>query len=289
MGILNFFRKRKVEETTEPELKKDLPQVINDDKQINNILEEEIKNFFPEKGVWYSNCFELPKDICYENLPCHLRDNDWMSKLLHQNLIDKNIYIPKQTIKNFVDSSVNFANLRHEYELRIVKWQINYIKKGGSYWLAPKGLDEFSLMFSEDVDKIIRAGVVKTLKAINMDIEVIEEGLEKYAEIWRPYAMSASFCHIYEPLQLLVGTPPKADDDHKKNWLANREYEYYQRHKNSVDKYGTKTPAMEMTNEEHSKIISILEKQNELRSKFIENWTTKSIHHTMKNTDEDVL
>ncbi len=294
MRILDFFkRKKEAEKNTETKQEEELPKVIINDKKVNEILEEEIKKFFPNEGVWYSNCFGQPSEVVYENLPCHLRDNDWMSKLLHGTLNYKGIYIPQRTIKKFMDNSENFANLRHEHELRIVKWQINWIKDGGSNWLMPKGTDEFSLLFSGDVDKIIRGGVVKTLKAININEEVIEEGLEKYADIWRPFAMSTSFSHIYEPIVFMVGIPYKADEEHKKNWIANREYEYYQQHKNSVDNYGTKTPAMQMTPEEHTQLVFILEKQNKSRSRFVELWkkTTprKPIQHTINSLDEDTL
>lgn len=294
MGILDFLRRKKeAEKKTAVKPEEELPKVVINDEKVNAILEEEIKEFFPNSGVWYSNCFRQPSEVGYGNMPCHLRDNAWLSKLLHRGLNEKGIYIPQHTIKKFMDNSENFANLRHEHELRIVKWQINWINNGGSNWLMPKGTDEFSLLVSEDVDKIIRGGVSKTLKAIGMDGEVIEEGLEKYADIWRPSAMSTGFGHKYEPVVFMVGTPDKADEEHKRNWIANREYEYYQRHKNSVDTYGTKTPAMEMTPEEHAQLVSILEKQNEARARFVENWRRtairKPIQHQTYVEDEDIL
>ncbi len=272
MGLLDFLRRKKEAEKKTETKHEELPKVVINDEKVNAILEEEIKDFFPNKGVWYSNCFRQPSGVSYSNLPCHLRDNDWLSKLLHKKLNDKGIYIPQHIIKKFMDNSETFVDLRHKHELRIVKWQINWINNGGSNWLMPKGTDEFPLLFSEDVDKIIRGGVVKTLRAIGMDEEVIEEGLEKYADIWRPSAMERGFGHKYEPVVFMVGTPGKADEEHKQNWIADREYRYYQVHKNSVDNYGTKTPAMQMTPEEHSQLVEILEKQNEQRIRFVEDW-----------------
>jgi len=294
MGILDFLRRKKEsEKKTEVKPQKELPKVVINDEKVNAILEEEIKDFFPNKGVWYSNCFRQPSEVSYSNLPCHLRDNDWLSKLLHRELNEKGIYIPQHTIKKFMDNSETFVDLRHKHELRIVKWQINWINNGGSNWLMPKGTDEFSLLVSEDVDKIIRGGVSKTLKAIGMDGEVIEEGLEKYADIWRPSAMSIGFGNKYEPVVFMVGTPDKADEEHKRNWIADREYRYYQAHKNSVDNYGTKTPAMQMTPEEHAQLVSILEKQNEARARFVENWrraaVRKPIQHQTYVEDEDTF
>lgn len=278
MGIFDFLRrkeiKKDIENDTQNKLDENLPKMLIDKDTVNSILEKEIRDFFPvqNNGRWSRNCFKQPKEVEYGNLPCHLRDNAWMSKLMYNVLLDKGIFIPQQTIKSFIDNSQLFADLRHEHELRIVKWQINWIRNGGANWLMPEGYCEMAELFSEDVDKIIRGGVLKTLKAIGMDEDVIEEGLEKYSDIWRTSAMELGYSHVYEPVVYMYGTPEKADEDHKKNWIANREYEYYQEHKNSVDNYGTITPAMQMTPEEHSKLFVLLEQQNIERKKLVDEW-----------------
>ena len=94
MGILDFLRRKKEsEKKTEVEPQEELPKVVINDEKVNAILEEEIKDFFPNKGVWYSNCFRQPSEVGYINMPCHLRDNAWLSKLLHRTLNDKGIII----------------------------------------------------------------------------------------------------------------------------------------------------------------------------------------------------
>ena len=282
MGLLDFII-RKNETNSKTRI---LPEIATNDEKANAILEEDIKNFFPNSGHWYDNCFSRPSEVWSINLPCHLRDNAWMSQLLHKVLKDKKIYIKPHAIKQFMDNSETFAELRHQYELKIVEWQINWVMSGGTNWMMPKGTDEFSLIFSEDYDKIIRGGIVKTLRAIGMDAEVIEEGLEKYADIWRPSAMERGFTHKYEPVAFMVGTPGKADAEHKQNWLADREYQYYQAHKNLVDNYGTRTPAMQMTPEEHAKLVILLEKQNKQRSELVEQCRTAGLSefYTKLNT-----
>ena len=62
--------------------------------------------------------------------------------------------------------------------------------------------------------------------------KLIEEGLEKYSNIWRHSAMERGFTHKYEPVAFMMETPDKSDANHKQNWLADREYQYYQAHKN---------------------------------------------------------
>lgn len=298
MDILSFLRKKRASkgdnansiERNVPEAKevnkdnidadsieKNAPgaKVVHKDN-IKAVLESEIKSFFPETGEWGSLCFRRSNEVADANLPCHLRDNAWMSKLLHSRLIGKGIYIPQSAIKRFMDNSEDFENLRHEYELKIVKWQIKWVITGGEGWLLPKGYDEISLLCSEDIDKIVRGGVANTLKAIGMNRSVIEEGLEKYADNWRPRSMKRGFCHKYEPFFAFMGWTGEADKEHEKNWLADREYTYYQEHKQSVDAYGTKTPAMKMTPEEHAQLVTILEKQNAQRLSYIENWKVEN-------------
>lgn len=241
-------------------------------EQIKSLLEEEVKSFFPKEGVWYSSCFKRPREVAHAYLPCHLRDNGWMSELLHRDLEDKGIYISAREIKKFMDESELFNELRHDYELTIVKWQINFIQGGGEGWLIPEGFDDGSIIFDPNVDVMVRGGVVKTLRAIGMDREVIEEGLEKYASIWREGYMMQGFSREYEPVVYMKGTPGPANESHKKNYLAMKLYKYYQEHKESVDKYGKATPEMLMTKEEARQVARELEVQNAERRKFIENW-----------------
>lgn len=262
----------------------------SNDINVNLILEEEINDFFPTEGVWYSNCFMKPTEIKLDNLPCHLRDNNWMSRLLYKKLRNKGILISRYKIKKFMDNSKNFSNLRHDYELKIVKWQIKYTINGGKNWIMPKGYDEISLLFSEDFDKIIRCGVVNTLKAIGMNKDVIEEGLEKYADIWRSKAMEVSFTHLFEPTFFMIMSKFPADKEHKQNWLMDREYQYYRIHKDSINKYGNLTPAMQMTPEQHAKLGDILQKQNTQRKKLLEAWKNKSENNLTKNlTNNEII
>ena len=241
-------------------------------EQINIILEEEIKNFFPKEGVWMSSCFKRPRELYRGYLPCHLRDNLWMSQLLKKDLKDKGIDISAWDIRKFMDKSETFNKLRHEYELEIVKWQIGFIVSGGEGWLIPSGFDDFSLLFDPEVDVMVREGVVKTLRTIGMNPEVIEEGLEKYSSLWRERYMSIGFSHAFEPVVYLKGSPEKASEEHKKNWMAMKLYNYYKEHKDSVDKYGKVTPEMLMTKEEAMELEKTLEVQNANRRKFIEEW-----------------
>ena len=97
MGILDFIRNKKQKEHIDEDLQNetDLPKEVISNDRVRAILEEEIKDFFPDEGRWTSNCFGKPSEVSYENLPCHLRDNNWLSKLFNRVLNRKGIFIPR--------------------------------------------------------------------------------------------------------------------------------------------------------------------------------------------------
>ena len=215
--------------------------------ELYKILEEEIETFFPKDGIWYSNCFSKPKEVGYGNMPCHLRDNKWLTSLMLQKLDLNNTYYDE--VYAYLLSSNEFQEKRHEYELEIVKWQINFTPDGeGLLMDEAHGSDLWKM--TEDCDKSFRWSVKHTLEAIGMNSDVIEEGLEKYSALWRDTYMKLAFNNRYNPLTsipYLIGrndnliSLSKPDEKHKEKWLELRKYEYYLEHKTSVDNYGDKS------------------------------------------------
>ena len=78
---------------------------LKTEEELNEILENVVKTFFPKKGDWWANCFNKPKNYTMKNLPCHLRDNKWLAKMLQieYNLGD----ISYRKILDFIN---NFRN-----------------------------------------------------------------------------------------------------------------------------------------------------------------------------------
>ena len=233
-----------------------------------NILDKEVFDFFPKTGHWTSACFSRG-----DQLQCQLRNIDWLTNWVDRKLKAKSIYIPKKAIRNYVATSPLFAKLRHDYELEIVKWQIGWMNGGGEGWLLPKGADDCSLVFSPDCDIIFRAGVVKTLSAIGLDRESIEEGLEVNASLWRPRYMSSAFDHAYNPVGFMRKTKLEpASLDHKAAWLKMRRHEYYLRHKASVDKYSHSLAGAQLSSQEFDELSKELEILNADRSYEVKAW-----------------
>ncbi|MBQ3494365.1 MAG: hypothetical protein IJA69_03020, partial [Clostridia bacterium] len=188
-----------------------------------------------------------------------------------------------KNIKKYVETSKNFEQARHNYELEIVEWLILYMLNGGEGWLIPDGYDELFLLVDPNVDILFRAGIVKTLLAIGMDEEVVEEGIEKNAKLWRKQYMLKAFAHKYEPFLYGNGQIEPADQNHKQNWLKLREYEYYYSHKESVDSYGELTEAMKMSKEQMLELIQTLSEQNTKRDTYVKVWKSMSLEERKAN------
>lgn len=248
--------------------------------EIEEFLDKTLKNFFPKDGHWHSNCFNKSNFVAEENLPCHLRNDKWLADLI---LKKYNLYyLGKSTIIEYIINSNNFNKLRHEYEQKIVSWQIDWMCNGGDNWIIDEKLGGDLYLFSTKCDYAFRKGVVDTLLAIGMNINAIEEGIEKNANKWRENHMTIAFRNLYcvSPYSLLPsGNKEKLleepSQEHYEKWLKLRLYEYYIEHKDSVDKYGKVLPEMKMTEAEVIELKKWLEVAHEKRMKQIAEFKDK--------------
>lgn len=118
------------------------------------------------------------------------------------------------------------------------------MRNGGDNWIVDNKLGWDLYMFSTKCDYAFRKGIVDTLLAIGIDIDVIEEGIEKNANMWRDQHMNMAFDNEFYPIfnrisyrflgdDLEYGHELKEPDpEFKENWLKYRKYQYYQEHKN---------------------------------------------------------
>ena len=152
---------------------------------------------------------------------------------------------------------------------------------GGENWIVDEEYGGEFIFFSENCDLGFRKGIVDTLTAIGIEKEAIEDGIEYNADLWRSIFMERAFDHRFEYVSYfpIFGdncinlNPTKlesANQDFKKNWIRMREYEYYQQHKNSVDKYGVVSRNMKMSEEEVLKLKAYLSNEERERLMRIE-------------------
>ena len=192
--------------------------------EINKILENATKEFFPKTGKWMSTCFDKPYDYSMTNLPCHLRNNRWLAKMLQKQ--QKLDFIDFNKILAFVHTSDIFSEERHSYEQRIVEWQIRWMISGGEHWIIDENYGGDGFLSHPLCDIGFRKGIVDTLLAMGMDKQAIEEGIEKNANLWREYFMERAFSNKFYDGCLFYEYDP-IESEHKENWLKMRRYEYY--------------------------------------------------------------
>ena len=261
---MGFKSEQELSETTKTNLTKE-----------EELLETATKNFFPKSGIWYSNCFSRLKEHSFSYLPCNLRDYEWLAHTLQKYEKLNNISYYK--ILEFVKTSELFETERHNYEQRIVAWQIDYMIRGGEGWLASEEFGGDFIFMSPNVDIGFRKGIKDTLMAIGMDPEAIEEGIEKNANLWRNKVMSRAFDNQFDDFFLDL---EEVDKEHKELWLKIRKYEYYLEHKKSVDLYSERdyskddmySPAIKELTEakdNYEELKTLLEEMNQKRLNHI--------------------
>lgn len=241
-------------------------------------LDRTLKNFFPSEGNWKSNCFSKSKLLEEFNLPCHLRDNKWLADFIIKKYnLD---YGKKDVLLDYLVNSSQFNKLRHDYEQRIVSWQIDWMCSGRENWIIDDKFGGEFYLFSSKCDYAFRKGIVDTLLAIGMDKDAIEEGIEKNASKWRERYMKGAFNNLYFVSRYNIF--PKNDNilakpsqEHYEKWMKLRLYEYYIEHKESVDKYGEVLPSMKMTESEVIELKKWLADAHEERMKLIAEYKNK--------------
>lgn len=250
---------------------------------IDEILDKAVLKLFPRNGNWGSDCFGRPDTIGVPYIPCHSRDDEWMAKLIRQ--INELYFISLNRIISYVKSSDFYKEKRHDYELEVVRWQIEWMVNGGENWIVEDEYGGDFICFDENCDIGFRRGIINTLTRIGMDKEVVEEGIEKNAAMWRDSWMASAFRNNFEPIlgmdtyqvfsnneSITHKVLPPASDELKEKWMRLRKYDYYQAHKDSVDKYGVVDDDMKITEEEAGKLREEVAKMAVSRMEEINNF-----------------
>lgn len=258
-------------------------------KETVELLDSIVVDFFPKEGNWKSNCFRKEEVVSEKNLPCHLRDSNWLASLMMKKYDLSSL--GEGVVREYVKESGYFHQLRKEYEVKIVKWQINWMRNDGANWIVDAKYGEEFYFFHPMCDYAFRRGIVDTLLAIGMDIEAIEEGIEKNVDMWLDTYMNLAFNNQYNPVftRFRIGnseekeeeTLSEVDPNFKECWLAYRKYQYYQEHRESVDAFGTVTKEMQMTLEEVEKLKAYLQEQEALRIKEIEEFKNRKTNQEL--------
>lgn len=255
---------------------KDLTADTLRQQRVFEFLELYLPNMFPPKKVvqaWINNVkYEAyrPENVYRpEFLPFHTRDDRWLAKYAAQIIKPENANIKFADLKDFVTKSAAFDTARNQYELDLVKAQIQFLMDPEH---EPNGLMKFTNLSDQrewsrqrenkDSCECFRLDVVRAMKVLGINQHTAEVGLETNADLWRRQKMEntfqsryvgISYWHPDELNQLLAEhhmTRAELDQmgaQYRDLWLKLREYRYYGDHQAIIDELGTATENMKMS------------------------------------------
>lgn len=269
MGFLEHFRKSKYHNYNFTK--------IVEDKDLVKFLKQEMFNIMINKDVtWNKNWIKNKNKNNLNYLPAHLNntqeDIDWIKNLLHEEMLyDKDIYVSPEKIENFLRTNKTYGTYKYLYQLKVVRSLIEYMMAGGrGYKKAPQEYSNY--IANSDYVKYFRQSLIATLKELGFDDNIIENGIEKYSDLWLEPTLIKTFKQKYEPLNENGVPMICADKKHMDNWLALEKHNYYEEHKNSVNKYGNpKKLNLKISPEKLQALKERVEKQNDERLEFIIN------------------
>lgn len=270
------------------ETKKHLFKEANQEKNSSLIVQEKMlllinrtNYMFSGDGSFVNACFERPKYYNITFLPCHLRDNVWLADFIY---LDRRVraFMSFDEVLKYVRNNEYFLKKREEYEQKIIKWQIMRMISDSEKLSILEDSSENIKSYSENIDYYFRYSVKDILTRIGMSREVIIKGIEINSCLWREYYMTRAFNCKYNPSKFVVSNEDL--DDGKLNrvsgeffdkWIRYRRYEYFQKFKRDVLKYGTLESGMEMTIDEARALKREIDIMAESREKEIREYKNR--------------
>ncbi len=240
-------------------------------------LEPYLPNIFPsaEATQQWINTVEYAEnrpEYVYraEFLPFHTRDNRWLAKYTAQIVKPANANIKLADVKNFVAHANAFDHARNQYELDLVKAQIQYLMEpehtpNGLMMLSPHEVLNKRPQPKKDACENFRAKIIRAMRILGLDPHNIEVGLETNANLWRKQTMEQAFVNYYENFSKFRQNEldqriadrrtswkelMRQEQQYRAIWVKLREYRYYFDHQPIIDELGTATDNMKMSTDE---------------------------------------
>ena len=258
-------------------------------------LDSNLNKIFPEIGFVAQNIKCLKQKTAGEVfmperplefdflLPYYTRDVNWLETYVGIKLPN----IRPDVISLYVRCSPKFDAVRSRYEQDLVTCYINEYKDYKNDDFHEKAEDKYLLRNSINYDKIFRNKVKETITELGVSECNVEFALEKSAALWRPEAMKVAFLNRYPQCgmsdyvrcgkrfnrgseddrqisyynerawQLLpLGKLTDSQKALYNQWIALREYEYYQEHKKTINQLGLATPNMQISKNDALELVA---------------------------------
>ena len=234
-------------------------------KDIFFLLDKSLDDIFPEitKSLLFNTIDH--DELTRDNIVFNLENNEWLVNYLSS----QSPSISKSAIKKYVEESINFNNKIHEFQLKIARFIINDYNVWSKGLLNIDGKLEYLTIES---DYAFRKSLSDTFKYLGFSYDRSEEAIETFSKNWRLPRMKLQFYNGFAGDAVLVARETYSfhDPEFMENWLKVKEYDYYKKHKDSVDKYGSATPSMLMSDEEAMNLKNQLVILSDKRKKEME-------------------
>lgn len=195
----------------------------------------------------YQSKKQKPLDVYDEKyLPFYLNNQNWMANyiaaVIEQH--EPNYKVNVKDVEDFISDSTAYASVRNYYKSDLVAANVKYLLQHHE-----------NLAAKPDFDKNFRKEVLWFMNHVDIDAHTIESYLEKHAALWREQVMSKTFENKYLVKTDLINQHNKLwleyfenfKKAHKKVWMKQREYDYYQDHKAVLDELGSVTKNMKIS------------------------------------------
>ena len=231
-----------------------------------------------DKDRYQSKCKKIDDVYIADYLPFFLNDQTWLTNYVVQ-LIEKaepDYKIKAKHVENFISKSSAFASVRSYYEVDLIEANIRYL------------YDSFkNIKDLRNIDELFRDEVLRFMNHVDIDPHTIEANLEKKADLWREQMMLKAFENKYAMHDVAISKHSDLwkkyfenfKQAHKKVWMKQREYAYYQNHKDIIDELGLATKNMKI-NQSHAKILNY--KLDKFEKKF-EQLVSKQVKKSIFN------
>ena len=219
-----------------------------------------VKKMFPD--ISFEALFEKRdrNELNDQNIILNLENKAWLTKYFQTKFPN----ISKEKIEKYICTSSGFYRIIHDYQMSIARWLINYINVNSKGFLRMEDKLCFSIV---ETDYAFRKSLSDSLEYLGFSYDRKEEAIETFSKNWRRPRMSATFYNAFVGNMALVAreTYKNYSLNFRDDWIKLKEYDYYQKHKDSVYKYSEPTPAMLMDKEEAEELKKTLIELSEKR------------------------
>ena len=204
---------------------------------------------------------EYSKIVSPINLPLHTRDDAWLALYLIQTLKFSSPYpfqaprVKYANAKEFVKIDPEFGLERNRYEQDVVKFLIKELMHADQNPNSLKAHTQAIIRNSFAPDMTFYDTIMKTATRYGLDEDCIKNSLEINADLWREANMNLAFDNqCLRPIWEKQGQLPfdqyqtmlNQVSAHRHNFVAMREYQYYQTHHAVIDALNLATDNMKM-------------------------------------------